>query len=264
MKVCAIIIGITENDKNKFQNYLLPNYNFIDIEKKNIFKKTISNDDIIFGYDESITSDIKLCIEYIDDRYEKELIKYRIKNNIESICEGNYDLSNINYNKIKKNKYNLIDKYKFKKVNLTKFYSIFSSKKIVYIGSSKLYKNNIPIKSLRKNINRLGVKKIIKNVPISGYDSRWLGLLSISNYKNLKKGVIEEENISIPFIEENKKKEFSYLECSGYLYTVIINNYEQNGYKYDIYDDAFIIDCEEINNIKSELKNENIKFIKKK
>ena len=95
--------------------------------------------------------------------------------------------------------------------------------KTLYVGSINRYNTKIPVQKIRENFERLDLKGLIKNIPIYGFEERWLAGMSLIDSNKIKKGVLEEDKKIIPFVEEVEDDGFECLDKSCYIYKVKVD-----------------------------------------
>lgn len=269
MIITAILYGFKYDDKLKIINNIV-DHHFIDFEinpNSKIDENSLDNL-IIFGNPLNFNYDTKYkyYTEYNNNIYEEQLIESRLKTFKLDICKGNYNLSNIDLNTvIKYNKKNLnklkVNKYKKTDVNII-IKKLLPKVDVIYIGSKKNYDEIIPIEKIKERFDKLELKDLIRNIPIYGFNDKWLAVLSSCQNNKIKKGVIDENNNQYYFIEETEEKGLKCLNTECYLYTVKVEQPKRNGYKYILDSDATILHKFKIDSVKEYLKNEGIKLIK--
>ena len=149
----------------------------------------------------------------------------------------------------------------------------------LWVGHLSRHENNINIETDKLNSeqplkrkSRANIEKLIKNdleikdKYISGYEEKWLALMSSINNNNkyFKKGYIESANNNIPYIEEKENGALDKLKVSGYLYKTKRSDYtnQVSKFKYKAWHDIPFEKRKLIYNIYEYLKDNGVKIIK--
>lgn len=241
-KVNVHVVGVSPSDKKKLIQF---------IDSKNV---------LIDETEKDIKCDKGYVVVYSDNSDIEEIIRDRIKKNLDKITTGNYDIKNIDYKTVTQNRDKTIKKYKkYEHIKFDDLFRKFNENTVenLYTVSSKLYDKTFSIKEYKKNVNRLELGELV-NSKVYGYTSEWMALLSL--IKDGKKCFRKGEMNGKPFIEEIVKDGFKILNSSGYLYKIPFKNCVKKGYKYEIIDDVEILNTIEVKNVLEYLYDSGVKF----
>lgn len=269
------------------------------LEKKlnDEFKKSNNKQIILFGlstYHQNHRIKIKINTKNlfffkIDiKKNAKDIVEYNIEKYKDYIIDGTFPIKYIDHEFLIKQREKLIKiyenmGYKMKTLNVLKKWfnlkldnhSIGGTKNInmlesehLYVSNEKLFNDKIEIPKIVKRKSKLQLDEFFgkrKDV-IPGYKLEWLSLLSVieDSNKYIKKGFIDYQNETKPFIEELEENAFDKLNKSCYIYKTNIDNFEKKVgmYKYKTYNSISFDEKKYVENIKNKLEELGVKMIK--